>query len=601
MFANKSGTDASILIRTSKNGVTWTDVWSDPNPATTSSVNGDHGNIGVSGDKWGHLIPGTTILFGFPQAWGTKGVQWDLYGRLLHISIGEGPIDNTPPNVPPVGKIDEVSQDGVVTGWAADPNDAAASIGVHLFVDGPSGTGTGFAVVANASDVASPGYAGSHGIKFKLPSTIPNGQHTLYAYGLDTAQGSNTTLLPYPLTFTLKRSAAPQPSTACSFNGSTIQSGSSVTAYASSNGQTCVSQVRVCNNGVLSGSYAVATCTPTKPPTPTPTPTPTPVPQPVPSTPTPTSKNPPQGSLDTFTSDARVTGWAFDPDARNAALKVRFYLDGPSGVGAPLATVTAALPPPAENRAGNHESVTTKYVGNHGFNFVLPTTVPGGTHQLYAYALDATTNAETPLTGSPRSVKLSRPTTPAPETPSTPSTPSTPTSSGGITARASRVWEGNAAQGSVDTNPSTYWNSGRFAPQWIEFDLGSNTTLSSMNLTVEQKPDGTTTHEIYAGSQPNPTTLVKTLSGTTKAHQTLRVTFASPIQNVRYVRIVTTKSPSWVAWGTVTFNQAAVSVDDESTLAVDDIDVQTPVQNTQTSMLANVWSAFQALLESLLH
>lgn len=49
----------------------------------------------------------------------------------------------------------------------------------------------------------------------------------------------------------------------CSFNGSTMTSGASVTAYQSSsvaNGQTCVSQVRTCTNGTLSGSYAYGTC-----------------------------------------------------------------------------------------------------------------------------------------------------------------------------------------------------------------------------------------------------------------------------------------------------------------------------------------------------
>ncbi|NUN05690.1 MAG: hypothetical protein HUU57_08005 [Bdellovibrio sp.] len=49
----------------------------------------------------------------------------------------------------------------------------------------------------------------------------------------------------------------------CLFNGQTIAHGGRVTAYASSSvafGSNCVAQDRVCNNGALSGSYAFGTC-----------------------------------------------------------------------------------------------------------------------------------------------------------------------------------------------------------------------------------------------------------------------------------------------------------------------------------------------------
>lgn len=50
----------------------------------------------------------------------------------------------------------------------------------------------------------------------------------------------------------------------CSFNGQTVLSGSSVKAYASSQvpyGSTCSSETRTCTNGVLSGSNTYASCT----------------------------------------------------------------------------------------------------------------------------------------------------------------------------------------------------------------------------------------------------------------------------------------------------------------------------------------------------
>src|ERR1019366_5099324 len=58
------------------------------------------------------------------------------------------------------------------------------------------------------------------------------------------------------------RSDAP-PAAPCSFDGKTVASGSSVTAYQAatvSPGNLCVSQSRVCSDGTLSGTYAFASC-----------------------------------------------------------------------------------------------------------------------------------------------------------------------------------------------------------------------------------------------------------------------------------------------------------------------------------------------------
>lgn len=55
----------------------------------------------------------------------------------------------------------------------------------------------------------------------------------------------------------------PPPPQSCSFAGSTVTHGSSVTAYQSATvaySQTCTSQTRTCSNGSLSGSYAYTTC-----------------------------------------------------------------------------------------------------------------------------------------------------------------------------------------------------------------------------------------------------------------------------------------------------------------------------------------------------
>ena len=50
-------------------------------------------------------------------------------------------------------------------------------------------------------------------------------------------------------------------SASCSFNGQTIASGASVTAYFSPSAESaCIAQLRTCVNGVLSGSYEYASC-----------------------------------------------------------------------------------------------------------------------------------------------------------------------------------------------------------------------------------------------------------------------------------------------------------------------------------------------------
>jgi hypothetical protein len=89
----------------------------------------------------------------------------------------------------------------------------------------------------------------------------------------------------------------------CSLNGLSIDSGKSITAFKAKTlafGQSCVSQVRLCTNGSLSGSYPYASCTvapvpappggggsSTAPPTPPAPPAPAPAPAPAPPAPAP--------------------------------------------------------------------------------------------------------------------------------------------------------------------------------------------------------------------------------------------------------------------------------------------------------------------------
>jgi len=62
----------------------------------------------------------------------------------------------------------------------------------------------------------------------------------------------------------LSCTGSPPPSGSCTFDAQTVLNGASVTAYQASTvpyGMTCTSQSRTCTSGVLSGTYTFATCT----------------------------------------------------------------------------------------------------------------------------------------------------------------------------------------------------------------------------------------------------------------------------------------------------------------------------------------------------
>ena len=98
----------------------------------------------------------------------------------------------------------------------------------------------------------------------------------------------------------------------------------------------------------------------------------------------------------------------------------------------------------------------------------------------------------------------------------------------------------------IDGNQNTWWSSGGFPTQWIQLDLGAAASLNKVRLLVNQDPSGTTTHEVYGGPTSGSLGLLGTLSGSTQEWQWLEL--ASTATNVRYIKVVTTSSPSWVGW-----------------------------------------------------
>lgn len=95
---------------------------------------------------------------------------------------------------------------------------------------------------------------------------------------------------------------------------------------------------------------------------------------------------------------------------------------------------------------------------------------------------------------------------------------------------------------------SSRWGSGADAPQWIEIDLDGLYVIGSLRLTVDQWPDGETLHEIWVVGEDGKLRKVAELQGWTSDGQVLEWEPESPLNEVRVIRIVTTVSPSWIAW-----------------------------------------------------
>jgi hypothetical protein len=114
-----------------------------------------------------------------------------------------------------------------------------------------------------------------------------------------------------------------------------------------------------------------------------------------------------------------------------------------------------------------------------------------------------------------------------------------------VTASAER--EEYPAAWAVDGSPAR-WNSGQDAPQWIEIDLGGQYPIGLIRLTIDQWPDGDTLHQVWAAGDDGEMRLLTEFSGWTTSGQVLEWVPPELLSGIRFLRIVTTLSPSWVGW-----------------------------------------------------
>jgi hypothetical protein len=137
-----------------------------------------------------------------------------------------------------------------------------------------------------------------------------------------------------------------------------------------------------------------------------------------------------------------------------------------------------------------------------------------------------------------------------------------------VSIRASNYLNDQTPDRAFDKNIETNWGAGDDAPQWIEFDLGKEILLGSMELIVDQWPEGITVHQIWAkNSDPKSSyKLIHEFNQSTAFGDTL--IFYSPfdILPFRHFIIQTTESPSWVSWKEISFHpQDPTSISTELT------------------------------------
>ncbi|MDY7230032.1 M12 family metallopeptidase [Hyalangium rubrum] len=89
-----------------------------------------------------------------------------------------------------------------------------------------------------------------------------------------------------------------------------------------------------------------------------------------------------KGHVDRIIPTTGVEGWVYDVHSPGSSLQVHYYIDGPSGSGAPLFTATA-------NQPRNDVNDVFSIPGAHGFQLPIPAQYyDGQPHTVYVYGID---------------------------------------------------------------------------------------------------------------------------------------------------------------------------------------------------------------------
>jgi hypothetical protein len=118
----------------------------------------------------------------------------------------------------------------------------------------------------------------------------------------------------------------------------------------------------------------------------------------------------------------------------------------------------------------------------------------------------------------------------------------------GRSVTASGEYPGNPPSLAVDGSWWSYWSAGNVPPQWVEVDLGAAVPVGEITLGITQLPDCFTMHRLYGRADAgSANVLLQEFAGFTVDQQLLQYV-ATEMSELRYVRVETASSCSWVGW-----------------------------------------------------
>ncbi|MBO0778241.1 MAG: hypothetical protein J2P37_05365 [Ktedonobacteraceae bacterium] len=316
----------------------------------------------------------------------------------------------------PIGKLESVTGDGVVRGWALAPLHPGQAVSVRVYVNGPAGKGKLLGTVkANLirNDVnTSTGYAGDHGFRWYIPAKLEQyvkGKHTFYVYIVNPDGGTNPQLSSSPKSISTTYRLPSGYLDSASANGiltgwalaprhpeqavtvqvyvdGLISKGGKLIATLQANG----SRDDINKTTGYSGNHGFSWLLPelyadgkhtfylyVVDPDGGPRRLVGGAPKNLSSK---SAKS--YGQVDGISSDGKVTGWALSPEAPLQALTVYVYADGSASKGGKLIGTIQANQPSAD---ANQES---GYGGDHGFSWQLPGKYRLDKHTFYLYVFN---------------------------------------------------------------------------------------------------------------------------------------------------------------------------------------------------------------------
>src|SRR3989338_6693858 len=104
----------------------------------------------------------------------------------------------------------------------------------------------------------------------------------------------------------------------------------------------------------------------------------------------------PLGTFSSIAYNGRLAGWPIALDPPADLTTVKFYADGPQGIGTLVASIVTD---------DTNDTINTKYktTGTHGFKWNMPDGYKTSSHTWYVYAVDSTNpKTEIQLAGSPK-------------------------------------------------------------------------------------------------------------------------------------------------------------------------------------------------------